>query len=231
MILVALTLFATYWASQDHLSQRYDFNYKTLAHLKRLGVMFHAYHEKKGHFPPAYLADAEGKKLHSWRVLLLEIEFPELFAKIKLSEPWNSDHNKKLASLIPYFYISPQSVKGERGQQVTTDYSVLVDDISVFPGSEGRALADITTDHASTILIIEVPGFSVHWMEPTDLDAKQFADYFDRNWKSGTVTHRYLPGICMVDTTVKYNRGYSLSEYFNQFVARRGRQIQAGVSR
>ena len=27
------------------------YNYKTLAHLKRLGVMFHAYHEKKGHFP------------------------------------------------------------------------------------------------------------------------------------------------------------------------------------
>jgi len=45
---------------------------------------------------PRTLSDADGKPLHSWRVLLLpylgEAE-KELFAKIRLDEPWDSPHN------------------------------------------------------------------------------------------------------------------------------------------
>jgi hypothetical protein len=71
----------------QRIEERASYNYKTLAHLKRIGVMFQLYHDKKGHFPPAYVADATGRRLHGWRTLLLEVELPELFSRIKLSEP------------------------------------------------------------------------------------------------------------------------------------------------
>src|SRR5262245_55562533 len=41
------------------------------AHLNQLHVAFHNYHDTYGCFPPAYVADADGKPIHSWRVLIL----------------------------------------------------------------------------------------------------------------------------------------------------------------
>lgn len=39
--------------------------------LKQLGFALDAYHAEHGSFPPAYVADADGVPLYSWRVLLL----------------------------------------------------------------------------------------------------------------------------------------------------------------
>ena len=35
--------------------------------LKRIGLGLHNYHDKYGCFPPAYVADKDGKPMHSWR--------------------------------------------------------------------------------------------------------------------------------------------------------------------
>ena len=42
--------------------------------LKQIGLALLEYHQKYGSFPPAFVADANGKPLYSWRVLIL----PEL---------------------------------------------------------------------------------------------------------------------------------------------------------
>ena len=36
--------------------------------LKQIAVALHQYHDLYGSFPPAYIADENGKPLHSWRV-------------------------------------------------------------------------------------------------------------------------------------------------------------------
>src|SRR5262245_47446364 len=36
--------------------------------LHQLGIALHNYHDTYGSFPPAYIADASGKPMHSWRV-------------------------------------------------------------------------------------------------------------------------------------------------------------------
>jgi hypothetical protein len=57
------------------------------------------YHDVKGHYPPAYIADANGKPMHSWRVLILPyLEENELFEKYDFTQPWNSEANLRLAS-------------------------------------------------------------------------------------------------------------------------------------
>ena len=47
-------------------------------HLKQIGVALHTYHDAYGSFPPAFVADENGKPMHSWRVLLLPFLDEEL---------------------------------------------------------------------------------------------------------------------------------------------------------
>jgi hypothetical protein len=52
-----------------------------------IGTYLHNYHEKYGHFPPAYQVDASGAPAHSWRVLLMLWDEPKLFADYRLESP------------------------------------------------------------------------------------------------------------------------------------------------
>jgi translation elongation factor EF-Tu-like GTPase len=55
------------------------------------------YHETYGCFPPAYVADRDGKPMHSWRVLILPfLEQQELYHAYNFAEPWDGPNNRKL---------------------------------------------------------------------------------------------------------------------------------------
>ena len=57
-------------------------------HPDQVAFALNMYHETYGSFPPAYTTDANGKPLHSWRVLLLSfMEQHDLYEKIRLDEP------------------------------------------------------------------------------------------------------------------------------------------------
>ena len=48
--------------------------------------------------PPAYIADANGKPMHSWRVLILPLlKNKRCIKKYNFNEPWNGPNNSKLA--------------------------------------------------------------------------------------------------------------------------------------
>src|SRR5262245_36536395 len=64
--------------------------------LKQIGVALHSYHDKYGSLPPAYTVDASGKRLHSWRTLILPfLEGDDLYQKIDLTKPWDDPANKE----------------------------------------------------------------------------------------------------------------------------------------
>ena len=74
----------------------------TTTNLERLGAAIGRYQERVGHFPPVSLNDAAGKPLLSWRVAILpDLGFETLYKKFRLTEPWDSEHNKGLLAEMP----------------------------------------------------------------------------------------------------------------------------------
>ncbi|MHB9078993.1 MAG: DUF1559 family PulG-like putative transporter [Pirellulaceae bacterium] len=68
------------------------------------------YQHEHGTLPPAYTVNAEGQPLHSWRVLLLPyLGQQELYGKLRLDEPWDSEHNRQFQDAAPNIYQCPSA--------------------------------------------------------------------------------------------------------------------------
>ena len=78
--------------------------------MKDLALAILNYETKHGHFPPAYTADASGKPLHSWRVLILPFLGQEdLYKQYDFTEPWNGPHNSRLVKKCPKVFQCPSA--------------------------------------------------------------------------------------------------------------------------
>ena len=116
--------------------------------------------------PTAYTVDEDGKPLHSWRVLILPfLGERELYGKIRLDEPWDSEWNRQFHDQCPKVY---QSVFNPSKTDAVV--GVVVGDGTMFPpvtkkGQKGVSLANVTDGLSNTIMV--VPCKPVCWMDPT----------------------------------------------------------------
>lgn len=71
------------------------------SHLESLCVALFKFHDNNNGLPPLYTVNADGEPLHSWRVLLLPFLGQEdLYKKIRLDEPWDSEYNRQFHDAI-----------------------------------------------------------------------------------------------------------------------------------
>jgi type II secretory pathway pseudopilin PulG len=141
---------------------------KCLDNLKQIGLALHQYESKYGALPPAYTVDAAGKRLHSWRTLILPyLKHSALHQSIELSKPWDDPVNKAARIAEVSVYRCPSGADPKSN----TRYQVIVAPNGCFRGSEPRAFSEFTDERSETLMIIEVPAErSVHWMSPQDAD-------------------------------------------------------------
>ena len=135
--------------------------------LKQIGLALHNYHSTMGKFPPAYTVDKNGKPLHSWRTLILPfVEQAGLYDKIKLDEPWNSEHNMKLfKGHVIDVYNSP----GAGPPSTKTTYQTIRAPGSLFPGDKAQRIDDIRDGASNTVMVVETnPAKGVEWFMPDD---------------------------------------------------------------
>jgi len=169
-VILALLLIPAIQAAREAARQAQCMN-----HLKMIGLAFHNYHSTWKCFPPAYTTDKDGKPMHSWRALILPyMEQRALYEQIRLDEPWDSPHNRALASQMPPEYRCP-SDSASTGTQ--TSYAVIVgleaslrDPGPVFEAGHPPRMPDILDGTSNTLLVVEVAGAGIDWMEPRDLD-------------------------------------------------------------
>lgn len=146
--------------------------------LRKIGQAILAYQAAHaGAFPPAYSADATGKPLHSWRVLILPYLGPEgqtLHQQLNLNEPWNSPQNAALAGRMPRIYASPLDQNALNLHE--SNYHAIIGKRTMWPDGDSRKLIDIKDGAANTLLVIETKSNGKSWMEP-NVDLTELNDY------------------------------------------------------
>lgn len=138
--------------------------------MQRVTLAMLRYAQDHGTLPPTYTVDEKGKPLHSWRVALLPyLGQQELYDRIRIEEPWDSEFNLQFHEQAVPFYQCPSAELGA-GQ---TTYSVVVGADVPFEASTGKRLADFGPESAHMILLVEQvkPGC---WMDPQH-DVSQMA--------------------------------------------------------
>ncbi len=133
------------------------------------------------------IVDKDGKPLLSWRVAILPyLEQQALYNEFRLDEPWDSEHNLKLAKTVPSVFIDPRHP--ELAAEGKTTILLPVHSESIFrPLAElgapvetnflgkkffrapGTQLKEVTDGLSNTILTVEVPPErAVVWTRPDD---------------------------------------------------------------
>jgi hypothetical protein len=140
----------------------------TTRNLKQISLAVANYHQTHGSFPPAYVADQDGKPMHSWRVLILPfLEQQELYNAYNFAEPWDGPNSRKLVGKIGNIFLR----SGLDSDQIhTTSFVAVVGPRTVWTGSKPTALKDLGDGSHDTLLVVKVPDGHFLWMEPRDLE-------------------------------------------------------------
>lgn len=142
---------------------------KTRNSLMQIGLGMHNYHSAYGKFPTDIRAE-DGTPLLSWRVAVLPfIEGRNLYQQFHLDEPWDSKHNRPLASKMPAIFKSRDSGfwSSKTHFQKPTGPGT--------PASEDLVkLGEFKDDSGGVLAVVEMPD-SVNWAQPTDFESAKWS--------------------------------------------------------
>jgi prepilin-type processing-associated H-X9-DG protein len=141
--------------------------------LKQIGIALMNYHDQYGIFPPAVTRDADGKAMHSWRVLILPfLDRADLYQRYNFDQPWDSPENMLVQMEMPPVYRCPsQPLDGDDTQ---TAYVAVVGPNTAWPPDRALRQRDFVDGLSNTILLVEVGESGFGWTEPRDADASIF---------------------------------------------------------
>jgi hypothetical protein len=146
--------------------------------LRNLALALQEYETKKGHFPPPYTTDANGKPLHSWRTLILPyLEQAPIFGAIHLDEPWDSPTNRRVTQIKLDIFRCPEDTAAAPNE---TSYVAVVGSDTVWNTTKPVGLNDIKDGLATTILLVEMKHSGIAWAEPRDLDLDHLPPGYDK---------------------------------------------------
>lgn len=150
--------------------------------MRQVCLALHNYVSANGHFPPAYIADENGKPMHSWRVLLLPyLEEEAIFDQYDFDEPWNGPNNSKLAEQIRdgsfsgFWSDRPNSLTG---------FKLVTGPETAFVNDSTKDFSAIAAGSSNTICLVDDNSNPVNWMAPEDVTIDEAVKLFDQNNKS-----------------------------------------------
>lgn len=141
---------------------------QSMNNMKQIVLALHNYEAQYQSFPPAFVADANGKPLYSWRVLILPYLGDPVAAsasqRFDMSKAWDSPENRAISDMMVPIFHSPNDVTG------TCSYMALAGPNTMFSGEKGTRLSQIADGTANSIALVEVFGRQQSWAEPKDVD-------------------------------------------------------------
>ncbi|MSR56930.1 MAG: DUF1559 domain-containing protein [Planctomycetaceae bacterium] len=135
--------------------------------LRQIVVALHAYHDQYESFPPAHVLGPDGKRWHSWRVLILPfLGQQKLYDEYRFNESWDGPHNRSLKDRMPDVFACPDS---DRRREGVTSYLAVVGRAAAFPQDLAVRLKDFHDGASNTIMLVESDDAGIHWTEPRDI--------------------------------------------------------------
>ena len=191
---------------------------RSLNNLKQIMLAIHNYHDTYGFFP-SDIRDATGKALLSWRVAILPyLEQDNLYKQFKLAEPWDSEHNLKLANSLPKVY----RVGIEAKDSTHTYYQGFAGPGTVFEPKAKLGFNSITDGTSNTIGVVEA-GPPVVWTKPADIAYDPKKPLPKPDGPFANALH-----VAMMDgSTCSLKRGIDAA-VFNQLITRDGGEVIPG---
>jgi uncharacterized protein DUF1559 len=185
--------------------------------MKQISLAMMNYHDVYGTFPPAVVADANGKPLYSGRVLLLPfMEQAPLFEQFHKDEPWDSPNNLPLSQRPMKVFQDPSAPPNMSGQ---TDYLFVTGTGTVMePKPGGMKIADITDGTSNTMSMVEFKGTGVNWAEPRDFDVTQPTALPPGNHPGGNI-------VAMYDGSVRFVSQNTPPQTIHQLSTRAGGEV------
>jgi len=168
--------------------------------MKQISLALLNYEATYKSFPPAYVADENGKPMHSWRVLILPfIEEQSLYDQYDFDKPWNSPENMRLAPLMPSVYACPS----DYNEPNETSYLAITGPGTAFPGDQSTKIDDFRDGLSNTIIVAEATGSGVNWLEPRDLDVTTMTFSPNSGPNDPSSNHRGAVNVALADGSVQ----------------------------
>jgi hypothetical protein len=161
----------------------------TVRNMMSIARALKEYEQVHGQLAPPVSYSADGRAMHSWRVLILPyLGEHELYARYRLDEPWDSEHNLQLADECPpCFEVSHHSPLQLSGADAFI-YAV---------SDDGRTWSHVGAEKGS-VFVAEHERFSARWTEPTFLTMEELQQFSKRPalsegfWERGFFSSRHL---------------------------------------
>jgi prepilin-type processing-associated H-X9-DG protein len=194
--------------------------------LSRITLALVQYHDTFQSYPPRYIADANGRPMHSWRVLILPyLDQKSLYQQYRFDEPWDGPNNRKLHDISLKIFQCPSHGKTQPATE--TNYVGVVGPGTVWTDKSGGfvRMADIIDGTSNTIVLVEVENSGIHWMEPRDLHVVQMPMAI--NPKSGQGISSNHPGgvnVGFADGSVRFLTSGTPAETIRAALTRNGKE-------
>jgi hypothetical protein len=208
-------------------AQRAALRNQCMTNLKEIQLALLNHESAKGSFPLAYIADAAGKPMHSWRVLILPyLGEMALYNKYNFNEPWNGPNNSKLAGQVPAAFRCAAHPNENGAASSETHYFAVVDPAAAWPNGAARPIAQFTDGTSRTITVIEASGLATNWMEPRDVSLAEAVELLTTRPRSG---HRHFEDGFL--TMTYYDTSYRHVAFVDGSVHRMDQHTDAGLAR
>lgn len=172
--------------------------------LKTIGMAMLDYEQDNRCFPPAYITDAKGRPLYSWRVLILPyMEHDDLYKRVWLDESWDSPHNRSVLQdeAVARLFQCPSA----ENSKDETSYVMIVGPNSISDGPHSMRFPDMKDGSSNIILIAEIKNSGIHWAEPCDLNFDEMSLRINAPDSKGIGSyHPGMAGVCLADGHVQF---------------------------
>jgi prepilin-type processing-associated H-X9-DG protein len=168
LLLLVIALLLPAWSCAREAARRMS----CTNNLKQIGLALHNYHQANKCFPPAVVADADGKPMHSWRTLIMPfIEGDNPLKEYNFNEPWDGPNNHKLIAKRPRGFACPSDKKAYAPDAFMTSYLAVVGQGTAWSRlADGDSAAAKHSFSGNSILVVEVADADIKWTEPRDID-------------------------------------------------------------